>query len=74
MKLGWRSHGLYNDRIGKDFKDLDLRRQGDVEDFFEVEKPECVILAAAKVGGIHANNTLVLCQELVQIKMRDFSS
>jgi GDP-L-fucose synthase len=32
-------------------------RQTDVEDFFEQERPEYVFLAAAKVGGIHANNT-----------------
>ena len=36
---------------------LDLTRQADVEEFFETEKPDYVILAAAKVGGIHANNT-----------------
>jgi GDP-L-fucose synthase len=37
--------------------DLDLRRQAEVETFFERERPEYVILAAAKVGGIHANDT-----------------
>jgi len=37
---------------------IDLRRQADVESFFEKEKPEYVFLAAAKVGGILANNTL----------------
>lgn len=36
---------------------LDLRRQTDVENFFEFERPEYVIVAAAKVGGILANNT-----------------
>ena len=36
---------------------LDLRNQQAVNDFFEKEKPEYVVLAAAKVGGIHANNT-----------------
>jgi GDP-L-fucose synthase len=36
---------------------LDLSVQQDVNDFFEQEKPEYVFLAAAKVGGIHANNT-----------------
>ena len=36
---------------------LDLTRQGDVEQFFAREKPDYVILAAAKVGGILANNT-----------------
>ncbi|MBI5307732.1 MAG: NAD-dependent epimerase/dehydratase family protein, partial [Planctomycetes bacterium] len=38
-------------------KELDLRRQADVEVFFEQERPEYVILAAAKVGGILANST-----------------
>ncbi len=38
-------------------KELDLRRQADVETFFAHEKPEYVFLAAAKVGGILANNT-----------------
>jgi GDP-L-fucose synthase len=36
---------------------LDLRKQQDVADFFEEEKPDYVFLAAAKVGGILANNT-----------------
>lgn len=38
-------------------KELDLTRQADVEAFFEQEKPAYVILAAAKVGGIYANDT-----------------
>lgn len=38
-------------------KELDLRRQREVRNFFETEKPEYVFLAAAKVGGIQANNT-----------------
>ena len=38
-------------------KELDLTRQADVEAFFAAEKLEYVFLAAAKVGGIHANNT-----------------
>lgn len=37
--------------------ELDLRNQEAVQDFFEKEKPEYVFLAAAKVGGINANNT-----------------
>ncbi|XP_068322898.1 GDP-L-fucose synthase 1-like [Pyrus communis] len=37
--------------------ELDLTRQADVESFFAAERPQFVILAAAKVGGIHANNT-----------------
>ncbi len=43
--------------IGKTHKELDLTRQDEVEKFFEIEKPEYVFLAAAKVGGIQANNT-----------------
>jgi len=38
-------------------KDLDLRNRTEVDQFFEQEKPEVVYLAAAKVGGIHANST-----------------
>jgi GDP-L-fucose synthase len=37
--------------------ELDLRNQAAVEDFFATEKPDYVFLAAAKVGGIVANNT-----------------
>lgn len=37
--------------------ELDLTRQKTVEDFFQTEKPDYVFLAAAKVGGIYANNT-----------------
>ncbi|MDK2772671.1 MAG: GDP-L-fucose synthase [Flavobacterium sp.] len=43
--------------ITKSSKELDLRNQQAVFEFFETEKPEYVFLAAAKVGGIHANNT-----------------
>jgi GDP-L-fucose synthase len=38
-------------------KELDLTNQMQVQNFFQQEKPDYVILAAAKVGGIHANNT-----------------
>jgi GDP-L-fucose synthase len=38
-------------------KELDLTSQSDVDRFFALERPELVIVAAAKVGGIHANNT-----------------
>lgn len=47
----------YSNLIGKSSKDLDLRNQNDVQAFFTSEKPEVVIDAAAKVGGILANNT-----------------
>lgn len=46
----------YENIIQKTFKELDLRRQEQVEEFFEREKPEYVFLSAAKVGGINANN------------------
>ena len=45
----------YNQLIGKTSKELDLRNQADVNTFFISEKPEVVIDAAAKVGGILAN-------------------
>jgi len=47
----------YNNLVYRTSSELDLRRQEEVEEFFEVEKPEYVILAAAKVGGIQANDT-----------------
>ncbi len=43
--------------ITRTSKELDLTNQKAVNDFFESEKPKYVFLAAAKVGGIHANNT-----------------
>lgn len=43
--------------ITRTHAELDLTNQADVRKFFEEEKPEYVFLAAAKVGGIHANNT-----------------
>ena len=47
----------YNNIIYRSSKELDLRNQQDVNDFFETEKPNYVFLAAAKVGGIFANNS-----------------
>ncbi|MDG2151205.1 MAG: NAD-dependent epimerase/dehydratase family protein, partial [Polaribacter sp.] len=46
----------YTNLIGKTSKQLDLRNQQAVSDFYEKEQPEVVIDAAAKVGGILANN------------------
>lgn len=46
----------YTNIITRTSKELDLRRQEQVEDFFAEEKPEYVFLAAAKVGGIMANS------------------
>ncbi|HJZ24269.1 MAG TPA: GDP-L-fucose synthase [Candidatus Babeliales bacterium] len=47
----------YTNIIGRTSSELDLRDQQAVRNFFDQEKPEYVFLAAAKVGGIHANNT-----------------
>jgi len=47
----------YNKIITKTSAELDLRNQQAVNDFFAAEKPDYVFLAAAKVGGIMANNT-----------------
>lgn len=47
----------YSNIITRTHKDLDLTNQLEVEAFFTSEKPEYVFLAAAKVGGIVANNT-----------------
>ena len=46
----------YSRLIGRSSKELDLRDQQAVQDFFAAEKPEVVIDAAARVGGILANN------------------
>ncbi len=47
----------FNNIIDREFSHLDLRNQEAVKTFFESEKPEFVFMAAAKVGGIVANNT-----------------
>jgi GDP-L-fucose synthase len=47
----------YDNIVTRISSELDLRNQQSVNDFFEKEKPSYIILAAAKVGGIHANNT-----------------
>ncbi|MBN2702706.1 MAG: GDP-L-fucose synthase [Pontiellaceae bacterium] len=55
----WRAfqrHG-YTHLIGRSIDELDLINQQAVDDFFAAEKPEYVVLVAAKVGGIVANNT-----------------
>jgi GDP-L-fucose synthase len=52
-----KAEGL-NNIITKTSSELDLRSQKDVNKFFATEKPAFVFLAAAKVGGILANNTL----------------
>lgn len=50
-------HKGYINIIDRTHAQLDLTNQQVVSEFFETEKPEYVILAAAKVGGIHANNS-----------------
>ena len=47
----------YHNIIFRRHSELDLARQSNVESFFEKERPEYVFLAAAKVGGILANDT-----------------
>ena len=47
----------YTNIIGRTHKELDLTNQSAVRRFFEEERPDVVVLAAAKVGGINANNT-----------------
>lgn len=51
LKLG------YENILTRTSSQLDLRTQEAVNEFFEIERPEYVFLAAARVGGIHANNT-----------------
>ncbi len=47
----------YDNLIGRTHAELDLTRQEAVQRFFAEERPDIVVLAAAKVGGINANNT-----------------
>ncbi len=47
----------YSNLVYRSHSELDLTRQSDTEDFFKNEKPQYVYMAAAKVGGILANNT-----------------
>lgn len=47
----------YDNFVFRSSKELDLRNQAAVQTFFETERPDYVFLAAAKVGGIFANNT-----------------
>src|SRR5450830_798317 len=47
----------YSNLLVRTHAELDLTSQADTAAFFEAEKPDQVYLAAAKVGGIHANNT-----------------
>lgn len=47
----------YTNLVHKSREELDLTEQSEVNAFFKMERPEYVFLSAAKVGGIHANNT-----------------
>ena len=47
----------FSNLVTRTHEELDLINQAAVKDFFRKERPDYVILAAAKVGGIHANNT-----------------
>jgi len=47
----------YTNIVTRSRQELDLTNQGEVAEFLRVEKPDYVYVAAAKVGGIHANNT-----------------
>ena len=47
----------YDNVVVRTHSDLDLLSQGDTYRFLENKRPKLVILAAARVGGIHANNT-----------------
>ncbi len=47
----------YQNIVTKTHDELDLTHQDSVKTFFQIEKPDQVYLAAARVGGIHANNT-----------------
>ncbi len=47
----------FTNLLTRSHKELDLTNQADVQHFFSEQQPDYVILAAAKVGGIHANNT-----------------
>lgn len=50
-------HGGYRNLVLRAHAELELTNQGEVFRLFETERPEYVFLAAAKVGGIHANDT-----------------
>lgn len=67
----------YSNLVGKTSIELDLRSQVAVEDFFVTEKPEVVIDAAARVGGILANNNypyqFLMENMLIQNNLIDYS-
>ena len=61
----------YTNLIYKTHKELDLTDSNAVKDFFEKEKPDWVIQAAAKVGGIQGNNTYPVEFMLENLKIQN---
>lgn len=61
----------YQNIITRSHGELDLERQDQVEDFFAGERPDYVFLAAAKVGGIHANSTYPVDFLLINLKIQN---
>lgn len=61
----------YTNIIAKTHKELDLTDASAVKEFFEKEKPDWVILAAAKVGGIHGNSTYPVDFMLDNLKIQN---
>jgi len=67
---GFEAQG-YTNIIAKTHKELDLTDAKAVESFFETEKPDWVVLAAAKVGGIHGNSTYPVDFMLDNLKIQN---
>ncbi|MGC8490836.1 MAG: GDP-L-fucose synthase family protein [Syntrophobacteraceae bacterium] len=63
--------GGYRDLIVRSHSQLDLSRRQEVDEFFAREKPEYVFLCAAKVGGIHANDTYPVDFLLENLKIQN---
>jgi GDP-L-fucose synthase len=61
----------FTEIVTRDRSELDLRREGDVARFFGEEKPAVVVFAAAKVGGIKANNDLPVEFLLENLQMQN---
>lgn len=61
----------YNNLVCRSHSELDLTNSDKVKEFFEAEKPDWVFLAAAKVGGIYANNTYPVDFLLENLKIQN---
>ena len=61
----------YSNFVLRTHKELDLTDSAAVDEFFEVEKPQWVFLAAAKVGGIYGNNTYPVEFMLENLKIQN---